>query len=89
MSEDTRELTLGGGEISEINQQVEVYSEESIFSSSSARQLGRENPGLSNLGNTSDCLGIYILAGLGQVGCTYQGKQISTKGVIGMDVGQR
>ena len=40
-----------------------AYSEELIFSSRSARQLGRENPELSNLGNTSDYLGSYILVG--------------------------
>ena len=67
MSKDTRELTLGGGETFRDKPTGEkAYSEESIFSSRSARQLGRENPELSNLGNTSDYLDLYILVGLGQ-----------------------
>ena len=60
MSEDTRELTLGGGETSEINQQVKAYLEESIFSSRSAGQLGRENPELLNLENIHMTTWVYI-----------------------------
>jgi hypothetical protein len=40
----------------------------------SARQLGRENPELSNLGNTSAYLGLYILISLGQVRVRKPGK---------------
>jgi hypothetical protein len=46
-----RELTLRGGEnVRDRPTSEKAYSEESIFSSRSARQLGRENPELSNLG---------------------------------------
>ena len=66
MSEDTRESTLGGRNVRDKPTGEKAYSEESIFSSRSARQLGRENPELSNLWNTSDYLDLYILIGLGQ-----------------------
>jgi hypothetical protein len=61
VSREVKELTLTrGGNIRDKPTSERLTSEESIFSSRSARQLGRENPELSNLGNTSDYLGSYI-----------------------------